>query len=420
LSDGTALTFQLNGKPLPPKPEEPITLSLKAKSKVLQSISINNWLPVNQKFAVSFNLAGDKPPVAEGILINSVNVLEVAMGNSQHFKLSILALKKGSFVLNIFFQNKENREYLHHILNLQVEEPTVMKTFELANFVREKKVLAIPIENPLPTAVTILPEHFQIDSKDIFLAQKTPLTIKPQSEVCFDVIFRPLLTYKNQKSLIKISSPDLGNFVYETVLTSEKSSNIPTINFKASLGTDHTRHYQLVNYLTKAAPYTCKIERLSENDMINPGPTDYVAETPTVQAAATTSMAGTETSVNIKFEPSMIGVSKALLTISNSEGGEFQAYLVGLSSPPLPKGPFKISSKGGSLDFKNTLYESKEFFIRIDNPNFVCNTKSPFKLDPKKSVSLSLTFKGTADNNTGRITIETKEQIAWIYYLQGV
>lgn len=420
LSDGTALTFQLQGKPLPPKPEEPISLTLKAKTQVLQSILISNWLSINQKFAVSYKLANDKPPTSEGILINSVSVIEVAPGNAQNFKLSIYALKKGSFVLNILFQNKENKEHLHYIVNLTVEEPTVMKSFELFNFVRERKVQSIAIENPLPVPVTIQPEHFSIDSKDIFLSQKTPLVIKPQSEVCFDVIYRPLLTYKAQRSLIRIASPDLGNFVFEMVLNSEKSSNLPTINFKASLGTDHTRNYQITNYLMKPAGYTCKVERLTENDLVNNGPTDFVCETPTIQAPAATSMTGVEAAVNIKFEPSMIGVSKALLTISNPEGGEFQAYLIGLSSPPLPKGPFKISAKGSTIDFKNTFYEAKEFFIRIDNPNFACSTKSPFKLEPKKSILLSLTFKGAAENNTGRITIETKEQITWIYYLQGV
>jgi hypothetical protein len=204
------------------------------------------------------------------------------------------------------------------------------------------------------------------------------------------------------------------------VLNSEKSSNLPTINFKASLGTDHTRNYQITNYLMKPAGYTCKVERLTENDLVNNGPTDFVCETPTIQAPAATSMTGVEAAVNIKFEPSMIGVSKALLTISNPEGGEFQAYLVGSSSFPLPKGPFKVSSKGTSIEFKNTFYEAREFMVRIDNPNFTCSLKSPFKLEAKKSVALPLSFKPNGDNFTGRIVVETKDQISWIYYLQGL
>ena len=420
LSDGSALSYQLQGKPLPPKPEDPININLKAKTQVMQSIQISNWLPVNQKFAVYYEIANSKTPISEGIMINSVNVIEISPGNSQTFKMSIYALKKGTFTLNIFLRNKENKEYLHYIVNMNVEESTILKTFELFNFVRESKIQSIPIENPLPTQVTIPVENITFESKDIFLNQKTPFVIKSQGEACFDVVFRPLFTYKNLRSLIKVTSPELGNFIFEMVLNSEKSSNIPTINFKASLGIDHTRNYVLINYLMKPATYICKIERLADNDIINSGSSDYVCETPSINAPAANSMSGIETNINIKFEPSIIGVSKALLTISNPEGGEFQAYLIGSSSSPLPKGPYKISTKGTSIEFKNTFYEGKEFFVKIDNPNFSCSTKSPFKLEAKKSVSLSLSYKANGENNTGRIIIETKEQISWIYYLQGI
>jgi hydrocephalus-inducing protein len=420
LSDGSALTYQLQGRPMPPKPEEPIAMTFRAKTTVTQSLTITNWLSVNQKFAVSFELGGSKAPLSEGILVSSVNLIEVAPGNSQTFKMSIFALKKGVFQLNIFLRNKENKEHLHYVLSLNVEESGVLKTFELSNFVRESKTLAISIENPLSANATIPPESISCDSRDIFISQKSPLVIKAQGEAYFEVVFRPLLTYKQQKALIRVTSAELGNFTFEVVLNSEKSSNVPTINFKASLGTDHTRHYGLINYLLKPAQYACKIERLSDNDTINNGPSDFNCETPSVNVPAAVSMSGIETGVNIRFEPSTVGVSKALLTISNAEGGEFQAYLVGSSSFPLPKGPFKVSSKGTSIEFKNTFYEAREFMVRIDNPNFTCSLKSPFKLEAKKSVALPLSFKPNGDNFTGRIVVETKDQISWIYYLQGL
>lgn len=420
LSDGSALTYQLQGKVLPPKPEEPISLNFKAKTPFIHSILITNWLAINQKFNITYELPSGKAPSTEGILINSVNIIEVAPDNAQNFKMSINALKKGNFVLNVFLRNKENKEYIHYILNLNVEESMIIKSFELFNFVRESKTQAIPVENPLQVPVTIPIENIVIDSKDIFLNQKTALIIKPQSETYFEVIYRPLLICKNQKTLVKINSPELGNCVYELILNSERSSNIPTINFKASLGNDHTRNYLFSNFLQKQAQYNCKIERLSDNDVVNTGPTDYTCESANITAQPAKSMNGTELTVNIKFEPSSIGISKALLTISNPEGGEYQAYLIGSSSSPLPKGPFKITTKGTNIDFKNTFYESKEFFIKIDNPNFTCSTKSPFKLEAKKSLALPLVFKNGSDNSTGRIIIETKEMISWIYYLQGI
>lgn len=420
LPDGSAITYQLQGKPLPPKPEEPISISLKAKSHFSQNILINNWLQISQRLNVEYELAGGKQPGSEGIVINSASIIEVYPGVSQHFKLSLYALRKGTFVLNIFFRNKQNKEYLHYILNLNVEDSSVLRTYELQSVVREQKTQAITLENPLTLPVTLAADKFVIESKDVFLKSKTPLTIPPQSEYIVEFIYRPLIVMKPTKSMVRITSAELGNFYYEFLLSSEKSSIIPTINFKTSLGNDHYKTFAFRNYLIKQANYACKIERLSEGDNVNTGPSDFSTEGPTLAVAPALDSNGNEAVLNIKFEPSFVGLSKAFLTISNPEGGDYHAYLVGTSTSPLPKGPYKISTKGTNLDFKNTLYESKEFYLKIDNPNFVCTVKSPFKLDAKKTISLALAFRGTPENSTGRIIVETKDQIAWVYYLQGV
>jgi len=61
-----------------------------------------------------------------------------------------------------------------------------------------------------------------------------------------------------------------------------------------------------------------------------------------------------------------------------------------------------------------------EFHIRIDNPAFVCSTKSPIKIDAKKLISLQLTYKAMPDYpNNGRLTIQTGDLPPWVFYLQG-
>jgi len=420
LPDGNAVTYQLQGKPLPPKPEDPITIALKAKFHFSQNILINNWLQISQRLNVEYELAGGRQPATEGIVINSASIIEVYPGVSQHFKLSLYALRKGTFVLNVFFRNKQNKEYLHYILNLNVEDSSVLRTYELQSVVREQKTQPITLENPLNMMVSLTADKFVIESKDVFLKTKTPVTIMPHSEYILEFVYRPLIVTKPTKSMVRITSNELGNFYYEFVLSSEKSSIIPTINFKTSLGNDHYKTFAFRNYLTKQASYTCKIERLSDGDNINTGPSDFSTEGPTLAVVPALDSNGNEAVLNLKYEPSFVGLSKAFLTLSNPEGGDYHAYLVGTSTPPLPKGPYKISAKGTNLDFKNTLYESKEFYLKIDNPNFVCTVKSPFKLDAKKTISLALIFRGTPENSTGRIIVETKDQIAWVYYLQGV
>ena len=91
--------------------------------------------------------------------------------------------------------------------------------------------------------------------------------------------------------------------------------------------------------------------------------------------------------INIRFEPSSLLESKALLTVSNPEGGEYQCILVGHSLSPQPKGPFKIAgAKPPPIEFKNPFFEPMEFIIRIDNPSFTANVKSPIKIDVMMSL----------------------------------
>jgi hydrocephalus-inducing protein len=89
-----------------------------------------------------------------------------------------------------------------------------------------------------------------------------------------------------------------------------------------------------------------------------------------------------EVGVNIKFEPSTLNESRAMLFISSPEAGEYSCILIGQSSAPQPKGPFKIAGpKPPAIDFKNPFFEACEFIIRVDNPSFAVSAKSPMKID---------------------------------------
>lgn len=115
---------------------------------------------------------------------------------------------------------------------------------------------------------------------------------------------------------------------------------------------------------------------------------EFTVDTPTINATPADSKDGVEVPVNIKFEPSGISESKALLTITSNEGGSYQYYLVGQSLNPQPKGPFKSSGKGIAIDFKNPFYEATEFMVRIDNPSFTTSVKNPLKLEVDRRLTL--------------------------------
>ena len=51
---------------------------------------------------------------------------------------------------------------------------------------------------------------------------------------------------------------------------------------------------------------------------------------------------GTEVSIDISFEPSCLGESRAILIVESTEGGKYECMLYGKSKFPQPKGPFKF------------------------------------------------------------------------------
>lgn len=68
--------------------------------------------------------------------------------------------------------------------------------------------------------------------------------------------------------------------------------------------------------------------------------------------------------------------------------------LHGLSSPPQPKGPYKIGgAKSAPIDFKNPFFEPCEFTVRLDNPCFTTSVKNPVKIDAKKVLGINVQYK---------------------------
>jgi hypothetical protein len=61
-----------------------------------------------------------------------------------------------------------------------------------------------------------------------------------------------------------------------------------------------------------------------------------------------------------------------------------------------------------------------EYTIRLDNPAFSLGTKSPVKLEAKKSVSIQVVYKPQEGKpSTGRMIVSTGDLPPWIYYLSG-
>lgn len=168
------------------------------------------------------------------------------------------------------------------------------------------------------------------------------------------------------------------------------NTNQKQLTFKTTLATEIIQTFKFLNYLKKAAQYSVKIERIGSSFQKQgkdaKAPTcDFSLENSSqqqIQAPGSDSYEGVEVPLNLRFEPSSLVESRALLTVSNNEGGEYQCVLIGHGLSPQPKGPFKIAgAKPPPIDFKNPFFEAMDFTIRIDNPSFTCSLKSPTKID---------------------------------------
>lgn len=198
------------------------------------------------------------------------------------------------------------------------------------------------------------------------------------------------------------------------------------MTFKTPLGTDLVQKFKFQHFLKKQTAYSVKIEKIgasqsgSTKEKSGANQVDFIPENQTVTVPASDSYEGVEQEVSIRYEPSKLGESRAMVIISSPEGGEYQCLLVGQASPPISKGPIKVSSKGQVVEFKNPFFEAAEFAIRIDNPSFTTTTKSPALTQGKQFLKIPISFKPVADSlPTGRVIISTGDIPAWIYYLQG-
>jgi hypothetical protein len=141
--------------------------------------------------------------------------------------------------------------------------------------------------------------------------------------------------------------------------------------------------FRFTHFAKKNSVYQVKIEKLEESS----GPPDFYIEKPSVDAPACNSFDGQEISCSIRFEPSNLGETRAMLILTSPEAGEYTCVLNGHSTPPKPQGPIKIG-KGFNIEFKNPFNEALEFNIRFDNPAFLCTNKSPIRVDAKKATSI--------------------------------
>lgn len=166
-----------------------------------------------------------------------------------------------------------------------------------------------------------------------------------------------------------------------------------TLTLKSSVSIEITNAFRFKTYCKKPHSFKAEIVNFEHEKY----PLDFVLEGGgTVNGTPATSEEGVELAVNVRFDPSKVGETRAILRLSSPDAGDYTCLLQGHAAGPQAKGPFKISQKGFDLDFRNPFHEAADFAVKMDNPAFsVTGIKTSVRVDAKKVQKLPVVFKKT-------------------------
>jgi hydrocephalus-inducing protein len=218
-------------------------------------------------------------------------------------------------------------------------------------------------------------------------------------------------------------------YQYDLKLTSLPAGMERPLYFKVSLGSQQIQTFRFLSFSKQKTEYNCKIE--------NP---DFIVER-TISSSAGRLLINVATngpiemSVDVIYEPSRLGDTRAQLVVGSTTGGDFVCPLIGHCLSPKPQGPITIKTGVmASISFKNVYTSAAVFNCIVDNPAFI--VKASETIPSKKTIALSIGYKqlqekspsdkASNDKNlkatstkTGKLTIiNPNTNISWVYYLR--
>jgi hypothetical protein len=181
-----------------------------------------------------------------------------------------------------------------------------------------------------------------------------------------------------------------------------------------------------MSFAKQRTDFSCKIEN-SEFSVEK-----TVSAPPGIHSINLATNGPVEVSVDIVYEPSRLGDTRAQLIVSSPTAGDYVCPLVGHSLSPKPQGPIVIKQgSNASISFKNVFGTSAVFNCVVDNPSFV--VKATETIPPKKTIALAIGYKQQQEKTsneknapgkptsakTGKLTVTNPTtNISWIYYLK--
>ena len=409
LPDGTAILYNLLGTATEPEACDKISLSTPTKKHLSIPMKIKNWLKDAQRFSANIE-AIDK---SDSTFIEGADTVDVPAAGEREYTLKLYAYKEGTTVLRATFRNESTGEYLFYDISVQTTAAGVTDTLYFDAPVRQVVNKIITIENPFPSSTEI---HFadgddwwSCKSDTIRVTRLCELTGRPEGS--FLIEYRPLLHVdETQEVNLTISCAELGDYKYTLKLSTSPPGIEKILHFTAPLGGQQTQTYRFDSYLRgSAAEFNCSVQQNTFFDVPK-----------TVKADMCNSWDGVECSLQVKFEPEALGEIRDTLVVASQTAGEYKCSLVGVSTPPLPQGPFTFASSQ-DIPFRNVFNESYEFLFTTDNPHLIIAPKTQtIGAKSTKSVSIKRGNDST-ETITGKMMVTCQslpEMPPWVFYLE--
>lgn len=409
LPNGQAYLFNLIGEATAPESSGIINREFLAKNTHTESVSVKNWLPESQRFYAHLEFRDLK----EADKVYGPPYIDVPGLSTREFKFTFLSFIGASeYSGTVKFVNQETGEYMFYELKFSVRAPQIIRTIEMETPVRQRVSHFITAENPLDT-----PVEFRIicSSQDIIVP--ATVTLKPRSEERFEMIYFPLEARSiREKHTLDLESNALGIYPYKLVLKSMPASAEKNVHFRVPIGSTQTQTVRFISYARTPTDFSHKLPLNSHFSLVN-------SKGAIKAAACVNPLDGIEITFDVKYEPSELGNSSDVLTLSSPLGGEYSFVLLGNCIPPKPQGPIEIVAGGSAkISFKNVFPTKMDFQLSLDDQtNFQTTVKgSVLSLQSKTKTDIVIHFKPMHDDalTYAKLTLSCPACV-WTYYLMG-
>ncbi|CDJ63529.1 hypothetical protein, conserved [Eimeria necatrix] len=381
-----------------PTVEQTVELVATCKQQTIVNIKIRNWLGSRQAFNATYTIL--QLTGGHGLQVQAPTFLDVPGGQIRDYRFSVFALKPCNSVIRFQFTNPSTGDFTLADARIQFNEGGSMGTINFNGNTRQLYRHRLEIENPSSKRASIqcTSTHQEIS----FLPQS--FAIAPQSTSTVDILMRPTVPGSGEAS-VSLTSEELGLFKYLVKYEMKNPGVEKRITFSAPLGRDSQQYVRFMHFGKKATVYQISLEFPAEYSLPQRpanAPDVFILESKLMQLQADTDGQGIEICVPVKFVPSRLQDTKAILCIRGAEGQEYKALLVGRATAPEAQGPIKVpKGKGLLIEFKNPLDTATEFAAQVDQPVFSIDKKS-FRLEPRKSTTLTVAMK-TEAKATGNV-----------------